>query len=59
MQNETEGEGNGRPEHIPWPAISKLRPSKLTRTASNLMAEWERSLSPEDSSMPNKTLKDD
>ncbi|KAL3262145.1 hypothetical protein ABHI18_003073 [Aspergillus niger] len=32
---------------IPWPAITKLAPSKLTRTASNLMAEWERSLSPE------------
>ena len=31
---------------IPWPAITKLTPSKLTRTASNLMAEWERSLSP-------------
>ncbi|KAL4894842.1 hypothetical protein BDV59DRAFT_175060 [Aspergillus ambiguus] len=31
---------------IPWPAITKLAPSKLTRTASNLMAEWERSLSP-------------
>ncbi|KAK2733105.1 hypothetical protein FQN57_002316 [Myotisia sp. PD_48] len=34
---------------IPWPALSKLTPSKLTRTASNLMAEWERSLSPDDS----------
>ncbi|KAF9886771.1 hypothetical protein FE257_011148 [Aspergillus nanangensis] len=33
-------------EGIPWPAITKLTPSKLTRTASNLMAEWERSLSP-------------
>ncbi|GIJ85221.1 hypothetical protein Asppvi_004077 [Aspergillus pseudoviridinutans] len=31
---------------IPWPAIAKFAPSKLTRTASNLMAEWERSLSP-------------
>lgn len=31
---------------IPWPAITKLAPSKLQRTASNLMAEWERSLSP-------------
>ncbi|RHZ53427.1 DUF4048 domain-containing protein [Aspergillus thermomutatus] len=31
---------------IPWPAITKFAPSKLTRTASNLMAEWERSLSP-------------
>ncbi|KAJ5563072.1 hypothetical protein N7461_001833 [Penicillium sp. DV-2018c] len=33
-------------EGIPWPAITKLTPSKLQRTASNLMAEWERSLSP-------------
>ncbi|PYH46302.1 uncharacterized protein BP01DRAFT_355943 [Aspergillus saccharolyticus JOP 1030-1] len=31
---------------IPWPAMTKLAPSRLTRTASNLMAEWERSLSP-------------
>lgn len=31
---------------IPWPAITKLAPSKLPRTASSLMAEWERSLSP-------------
>ncbi|RJE25992.1 hypothetical protein PHISCL_01677 [Aspergillus sclerotialis] len=31
---------------IPWPAITKLAPSKLARTASNLMDEWERSLSP-------------
>lgn len=30
---------------IPWPAITKGPSSKLTRTASNLMAEWERSLS--------------
>lgn len=29
---------------IPWPVLTKLAPSKLTRTASNLMAEWERSL---------------
>ncbi|KAA8642892.1 uncharacterized protein ATNIH1004_009653 [Aspergillus tanneri] len=31
---------------IPWPAIAKMAPSKLARTASNLMAEWEHSLSP-------------
>ncbi|PWY92215.1 hypothetical protein BO70DRAFT_327216 [Aspergillus heteromorphus CBS 117.55] len=40
---------------IPWPAITKLAPSKLQRTASNLMAEWERSLS----SPPSPTEKDD
>ncbi|KAK5675213.1 hypothetical protein LTS12_029576 [Elasticomyces elasticus] len=36
---------------IPWPAITKLAPSKLTRTASSLMSEWERSLS----SSPDRT----
>ncbi|OJD16940.1 hypothetical protein AJ78_02922 [Emergomyces pasteurianus Ep9510] len=36
-------------DSIPWPALNKLHPSKLTRTASHLMAEWERSLtSPEE-----------
>ncbi|RDW92842.1 uncharacterized protein DSM5745_00164 [Aspergillus mulundensis] len=29
---------------IPWPALTQAAPSKLNRTASNLMAEWERSL---------------
>ncbi|OJD23506.1 hypothetical protein ACJ73_05139 [Blastomyces percursus] len=33
-------------DSIPWPALIKLHPSKLTRTASHLMAEWERSLTP-------------
>jgi hypothetical protein len=33
-----------RSENIPWPALTKLTPSKLTRTASNLMDEWEKSL---------------
>ncbi|OAT05099.1 hypothetical protein BDBG_01541 [Blastomyces gilchristii SLH14081] len=33
-------------DSIPWPALSRLHPSKLTRTASHLMAEWERSLTP-------------
>jgi hypothetical protein len=32
---------------IPWPALAKLvAPSHLKRTASNLMSEWERSLTP-------------
>ncbi|KAI9740501.1 MAG: hypothetical protein M1834_005081 [Cirrosporium novae-zelandiae] len=31
---------------IPWPSLSKISPLTLTRTASNLMAEWEKSLSP-------------
>ncbi|KKK21568.1 hypothetical protein P175DRAFT_0532545 [Aspergillus ochraceoroseus IBT 24754] len=51
---------------IPWPAITKMAPSKLARTASNLMAEWERSLSPSSernsplsSSAPGKDSKKD
>lgn len=34
---------DGRRE-IPWPALIKLSPGKLVRTASTLMNEWERSL---------------
>ncbi|KAL2357986.1 hypothetical protein BJ546DRAFT_834607 [Cryomyces antarcticus] len=33
-------------ESIPWPALAKLSPSVLKRTASHLMSEWERSSSP-------------
>ena len=33
-------------DSLPWPAISKLSPSNLRRTASNLMADWEKSLTP-------------
>ena len=29
---------------IPWPALTKLTPGSLKRTASTLMSEWERSL---------------
>ncbi|CAG8249225.1 unnamed protein product [Penicillium olsonii] len=48
-------------EGIPWPAITKLAPSKLQRTASTLMAEWERSLSPspERGSLTRKDSKKD
>jgi hypothetical protein len=38
---------------IPWPALTQAAPSKLTRTASNLMAEWERSLSPSPVASPS------
>ncbi|KAI9696645.1 MAG: hypothetical protein M1820_008094 [Bogoriella megaspora] len=31
---------------IPWPALQKLSPGNLKRTASNLMSEWEKSLTP-------------
>lgn len=34
-------------EPIPWPALSKLRPTSLRRTASHLMSEWEKSMTPE------------
>ncbi|QSS53056.1 hypothetical protein I7I53_00197 [Histoplasma capsulatum var. duboisii H88] len=37
---------NKKSDSIPWPVLSSLHPSKLTRTASHLMAEWERSLTP-------------
>ncbi|EGD99531.1 hypothetical protein TESG_06798 [Trichophyton tonsurans CBS 112818] len=52
----------GNPEHpggIPWPAITKSTSSNLTRTASTLMAEWERSLSPSHSDGVKKGSKDD
>ena len=29
---------------IPWPALTKSKPTGLKRTASTLMSEWERSL---------------
>ncbi|KAI4154106.1 MAG: hypothetical protein LQ340_001883 [Diploschistes diacapsis] len=31
-------------DQIPWPALQRLSPSHLTRTASHLMLEWEKSL---------------
>lgn len=31
---------------IPWPDLEKLTPSSLKRTASHLMKEWERSMTP-------------
>lgn len=50
-------------EGIPWPTITKLAPTTLQRTASNLMAEWERSLSPsperQGSVSPSKSSKKD
>ncbi|KAL1966681.1 hypothetical protein VTN77DRAFT_3878 [Rasamsonia byssochlamydoides] len=49
----------GCADGIPWPALSKFTPSKLTRTASNLMAEWERSLtsSPKQDQKENHPLR--
>ncbi|KAF2483637.1 hypothetical protein BDY17DRAFT_297761 [Neohortaea acidophila] len=37
---------SSKKEPIPWPALANLGPKALTRTASHLMAEWERSLTP-------------
>ncbi|KAF1967477.1 hypothetical protein BU23DRAFT_559391 [Bimuria novae-zelandiae CBS 107.79] len=31
---------------IPWPELNKLSPSQLKRTASHLMKEWEKNLTP-------------
>lgn len=33
-------------DSIPWPALTKFGPESLRRTASHLMQEWERSLTP-------------
>jgi hypothetical protein len=38
--------GSSKRDSIPWPAIQKLSPSNLRRTASHLMSEWEKSLTP-------------
>lgn len=35
-----------RKDAIPWPALQKLTPGNLKKTASNLMSEWEKSLTP-------------
>lgn len=38
--------GDGKRDAIPWPALNKLTPGNLKRTASHLMSEWEKSLTP-------------
>lgn len=38
--------GVEKKDPIPWPALSKLGPATLRRTASHLMSEWEKSLTP-------------
>lgn len=37
---------SAKKDPIPWPALSNLGPKALRRTASHLMSEWERSLTP-------------
>ncbi|KAF7586308.1 hypothetical protein BBP40_009090 [Aspergillus hancockii] len=43
---------------IPWPALTDAPPSKLARTAANLMDEWERSLSPSSPTFDKDDKKD-
>jgi hypothetical protein len=38
--------GPEKKDPIPWPALNKLGPASLRRTASHLMNEWEKSLTP-------------
>ena len=40
------GSESTRKDPIPWPALSNLGPKALRRTASHLMSEWEKSLTP-------------
>ncbi|KAH8702027.1 hypothetical protein BGW36DRAFT_264843, partial [Talaromyces proteolyticus] len=47
-----DGEDRRRSESIPWPALSKFTASQLTRTASSLMDEWEKSLTSSKQSSP-------
>ena len=39
-------DGGAKRDPIPWPALHKLAPGNLKRTASNLMSEWEKSVTP-------------
>lgn len=39
-------DSSNKKDPIPWPALSNLGPKALRRTASHLMSEWERSLTP-------------
>jgi hypothetical protein len=45
---------SGKKDPIPWPALSNLGPKALRRTASHLMSEWEKSLTPS----PTKDYRD-
>jgi hypothetical protein len=38
--------GTPKREEIPWPALNNLTPSNLKRTASAIMKEWEKSITP-------------
>lgn len=43
--NKKTPDSNGK-DAIPWPALANLGPKALRRTASHLMSEWEKSLTP-------------
>ncbi|KAF3406469.1 hypothetical protein DPV78_001332 [Talaromyces pinophilus] len=49
-RNTDEAERPRTDNGIPWPALSKFTASQLTRTASSLMDEWEKSLTSTSSS---------
>lgn len=44
-------------DDIPWPALKKLSPSRLSRTASSLMGEWEKNLATHTSNGADSSLK--
>ena len=44
-------------DDIPWPALKKLSPSRLSKTASTLMGEWEKSLPKHTSNGADSSLK--
>ena len=45
-EKEKEREGKKKKAPLPWPVLAKMGPATLRRTASHLMGEWERSLTP-------------
>lgn len=45
-KDKTSSSASSKKDPIPWPALSNLGPRALRRTASHLMSEWEKSLTP-------------
>ena len=45
-EKKSAGSESVKKDPIPWPALSNLGPKALRRTASHLMSEWEKSLTP-------------
>ena len=46
MEALLEDSNNGKRDAIPWPALAKLSPGNIKRTATQLMNDFEKSLSP-------------